>query len=228
MQDRHVDVKGSKLRFCFRGKSGRPHEVDVTDCRVAKIVLKLQDLPGQDLFQYVDDEGDPHNITSQDVNEYLREITSEDFTAKDFRTWAGTVLAAIALSAAGEFETKRQAKANIKNAIEAVAKILGNTRAFLPATLYSSDRCRDLFERGFNRRFEAKKEQLREKEYSRKQRFSSFCKPDCNRAKPETKAEIGKLARRRVQRSGSACLSRAGDRVSRDHELFFLLCGPET
>lgn len=129
MQDRHVDVKGSKLRFRFRGKSGRQHEVDVTDRRVAKIVLKLQDLPGQDLFQYVDDEGDPHNITSQDVNEYLREITGEDFTAKDFRTWAGTVLAAIALSAAGEFETKKQAKANIKNAIEAVAKILGNTPA---------------------------------------------------------------------------------------------------
>jgi len=129
MQDRHVDVKGSKLRFRFRGKSGRQHEVDVTDRRVAKIVLKLQDLPGQDLFQYVDDEGDPHNITSQDVNEYLREITGEDFTAKDFRTWAGTVLAAIALSAAGEFETKKQAKANIKNAIEAVAKILGNTSA---------------------------------------------------------------------------------------------------
>ena len=129
MQDRHVDVKGSKLRFRFRGKSGRQHEVDVTDRRVAKIVLKLQDLPGQDLFQYLDDEGDPHNITSQDVNEYLREITGEDFTAKDFRTWAGTVLAAIALSAAGEFETKKQAKANIKNAIEAVAKILGNTSA---------------------------------------------------------------------------------------------------
>jgi len=129
MQDRHVDVKGSKLRFRFRGKSGRQHEVDVTDRRVAKIVLKLQDLPGQDLFQYVDDEGDPHNITSQDVNEYLREITGEDFTAKDFRTWAGTVLAAIALSAAGEFETKKQAKANIKNAIGAVAKILGNTPA---------------------------------------------------------------------------------------------------
>jgi DNA topoisomerase-1 len=129
MQDRHVDVKGSKLRFRFRGKSGRQHEVDVTDRRVAKIVLKLQDLPGQNLFQYVDDEGDPHNITSQDVNEYLREITGEDFTAKDFRTWAGTVLAAIALSAAGEFETKRQAKTNIKHAIGAVAKILGNTPA---------------------------------------------------------------------------------------------------
>lgn len=129
MQDRHVDVKGSKLRFRFRGKSGRQHEVDVTDRRIARIVSKLQDLPGQSLFQYLDDEENVRDITSQDVNEYLREITGEDFTAKDFRTWAGTVLATVALSAAGEFETKKQAKAKIKNAIEAVAKILGNTPA---------------------------------------------------------------------------------------------------
>jgi DNA topoisomerase-1 len=129
MKDRHVDVRGAKLHFRFRGKSGRPHEIAVTDRRIAKIVLKLQDLPGQDLFQYIGDEGDLHNITSQDVNEYLREITGEEFTAKDFRTWAGTVLAAITLSTAGAFETKKQAKANIKTAIETVAKILGNTPA---------------------------------------------------------------------------------------------------
>jgi len=129
MQDRHVDVKGSELRFRFRGKSGREHKVDVTDRRLAQIVSKVQDLPGQSLFQYLDDEGNVRDITSQDVNDYLRKITGEDFTAKDFRTWAGTVLAAIALSAAGEFETKKQAKTNIKNAIEAVAKILGNTPA---------------------------------------------------------------------------------------------------
>jgi DNA topoisomerase I len=129
MEDRHVDVKGSKLRFRFRGKSGRQHEVDVTDRRIARIVSRLQDLPGQSLFQYLDNEENVCDVTSQDVNEYLREITGEDFTAKDFRTWAGTVLAAIALSAAGEFETKKQANANIKHAISAVAEVLGNTPA---------------------------------------------------------------------------------------------------
>ena len=129
MQDRHVDVKGSKMRFRFRGKSGIKHDVDVTDRRIAKIVLKLQDLPGQELFQYVDENDEVCAITSQDVNDYLREITGEDFTAKDFRTWAGTVLAAIALSTVGGFETKKQAKANVKDAIGAVSKILRNTPA---------------------------------------------------------------------------------------------------
>src|SRR6184192_260100 len=129
MKNRHVAVRGARLRFRFRGKSGRQHEVDVTDRRIANIVSKCQDLPGQDLFQYVDDEGEVRNVTSQDVNDYLREITNENFTAKDFRTWAGTVLAAIALGAQGEFETKKRAKANVKTAICAVAELLGNTPA---------------------------------------------------------------------------------------------------
>jgi DNA topoisomerase-1 len=129
MQDRHVDVKGSKIRFRFRGKSGIKHDVDVTDRRIAKIVLKLQDLPGQELFQYVDENDEVCAITSQDVNDYLREMTGEDFTAKDFRTWAGTVLTAIALSAVGAFQTKKQAQANVKDAIGAVSKILRNTPA---------------------------------------------------------------------------------------------------
>jgi DNA topoisomerase-1 len=103
--------------------------VDVTDPRVAKIVLKLQDLAGQELFQYVDEEGEIRNVTSQDVNDYLREITGEDFTAKDFRTWAGTVLAAMALHAVGGFTTKKEATANVKDAIGAVAEILRNTSA---------------------------------------------------------------------------------------------------
>jgi DNA topoisomerase-1 len=129
MKDRHVDVKGSNMRFRFRGKSGIKHDVDVTDRHIAKIISKLQDLPGQELFQYVDEEGEVRDITSQDVNDYLREITGEDFTAKDFRTWAGTVMAAIALNAVGEFETKKQAKTNIKNAISAVSAVLRNTPA---------------------------------------------------------------------------------------------------
>ena len=129
MKDRHVEVKGSKLRFRFRGKSGKEHEVDVTDRRIARIVSKLQDLPGQDLFQYVDDDGEIHDVTSQDVNEYLREITGEDFSAKDFRTLAGTVLTAVALNAQEKFENNKQAKKNITTAIKAVAEILGNTPA---------------------------------------------------------------------------------------------------
>ncbi len=129
IKNRHVTVRGPHLRFRFRGKSGREHEVDITDQRIAKIVSKCQDLPGQDLFQYVSDDGEVRNVTSQDVNDYLREITNENFTAKDFRTWAGTVLAAIALNAQGEFETKKQATANVKTAVCAVAQLLGNTPA---------------------------------------------------------------------------------------------------
>jgi DNA topoisomerase I len=129
MQDRHVEVKGAKLRFRFRGKSGKDHEVDVTDRRIAKIVSRLQDLPGQDLFKYCDDNDQIHDVKSQDVNEYLREITGEDFSAKDFRTLAGTVLTAVALNAQEKFENAKQAKKNISTAIKAVAQILGNTPA---------------------------------------------------------------------------------------------------
>jgi DNA topoisomerase-1 len=129
IKNRHVKVKGDHLRFRFRGKSGRQHEVAIMDRRIAKIVSKCQDLPGQDLFQYVSDEGEVRNVTSQDVNDYLREITNENFSAKDFRTWAGTILAAIALNAQSEFGTKKQAKANLKTAICAVARLLGNTPA---------------------------------------------------------------------------------------------------
>ena len=129
IKDRHVRVKGARLRFRFRGKSGRQHEVDVRDRRIANIVAKCQELPGQELFQYVSDDGQVHDVTSQDVNNYLREITKEDFTAKDFRTWAGTLLAAMALSVQEVFETKKQAKANVKAAICAVSELLGNTPA---------------------------------------------------------------------------------------------------
>ena len=127
MKDHHVRVRGKKLRFRFRGKGGKEHEIDFIDRRIAKIVRKLQDLPGQDLFQYFDDDGKLCDVTSQDVNDYLREVTGEDFTAKDFRTWAGTVLTAMALNAQEKFATKKEAKSNLKNAIAAAAKLLRNT-----------------------------------------------------------------------------------------------------
>ncbi len=129
MRNRHVKVKGHTVHFQFRGKSGVEHEIDVTDPRVAKILKKLQDLPGQEMFQYVDDDGEVRNVTSQDVNDYLREITGEEFTAKDFRTWAGTVMASMALKAVEPFENKTQAKKNVTAAVTAVAKMLGNTPA---------------------------------------------------------------------------------------------------
>jgi len=129
LKNRHVKVRGAEVRFRFRGKSKRPHEVDVNDSRMAKVIAKCQDLPGQDLFQYVDEDGEVQDVTSQDVNEYLRQIAGEDFTAKDFRTWGGTVLAAMALSTQEDFQTKKQAKSNIKTAICAVAELLGNTPA---------------------------------------------------------------------------------------------------
>ncbi|MEO5722288.1 MAG: DNA topoisomerase IB [Chthoniobacterales bacterium] len=129
MRNKHVAVNGSKVRFKFRGKSGVEHAVEVADRRLGRIVKKVQDLPGQEVFGYLDEEGEVRDIKSQDVNEYLQEIAGEDFTAKDFRTWAGTVLAAVALNAVEPSETKKETKANVKNAIAAVAKILGNTPA---------------------------------------------------------------------------------------------------
>jgi len=128
MRDEHAKIAGSKLRFEFRGKSGIEHAVDLEDRRLARIVKACRDLPGYELFQYVDDAGKRHVIDSADVNDYLRSITGEDFTAKDFRTWAGTVLAAKALADTRAFSSTREAKRNMVRAIESVAKRLGNTK----------------------------------------------------------------------------------------------------
>jgi DNA topoisomerase-1 len=127
MRDRHVDIEGSTLSFSFRGKSGIRHEVELHDRRLAAIVKRCQDLPGQELFQYIDADGERQTVSSDDVNAYLREITGENFTAKDFRTWAGTVLAAEALAGFEEVDTKTRAQSNIVAAIESVAARLGNT-----------------------------------------------------------------------------------------------------
>jgi DNA topoisomerase-1 len=124
-----VEISGSNLRFEFRGKSGKTHTVSVNDRRLARIVQRCQALPGEDLFQYVDDDDVRQTIGSGDVNEYIREISGQEFTAKDFRTWAGTLLAVAALTDAGEWSTQRQAKSNIIRAIDRVAEQLNNTRA---------------------------------------------------------------------------------------------------
>jgi DNA topoisomerase-1 len=129
MKDGHAKVQRGKIRFEFRGKSGIEHAIDLEDRRLAKIVKACRDLPGYELFQYVDNDARRQAIDSADVNAYLREITGEDFTAKDFRTWAGTVLAAQALAAAASFKSQREAKRNVVQAIESVAKRLGNTIA---------------------------------------------------------------------------------------------------
>jgi DNA topoisomerase-1 len=130
MRNKHVDVDGSKVRFNFQGKSGKRHSIDLHDRRLARIVKRCLDLPGYELFQYVDEEdGSPHEVDSSDVNEYLRSIAEQQFTAKDFRTWAGTVLACLALREFEAFESETEAKKNIVQAIKTVAEKLGNTPA---------------------------------------------------------------------------------------------------
>jgi len=124
----HVQVNGSKLQFSFRGKSGVQHAISVADLRIARIVQRCQDLPGQELFQYLDDHGRRQTVTSDDVNGYLREISGRDITAKDFRTWGGTMLAGVELRERGPARTQRDAKKNILRAIDAVSERLGNTR----------------------------------------------------------------------------------------------------
>ena len=127
LRDPHVRIAGSALSFRFKGKSGKTWDVALKDRRVARIVKACQDLPGQELFQYLDADGTQRDVTSSDVNAYLREITGEDFTAKDFRTWAGTVLAALALREFESFDSDAAAKRNVRSAIESVAGRLGNT-----------------------------------------------------------------------------------------------------
>ena len=129
LRSQHVKVSGSKLRFHFRGKSGKEYTVSVENRQLARIVKRCQDLPGHELFQYIDDDGQRYTVGSDDVNNYLREISGQDFTAKDFRTWSGTVFAAEALQGLGEFETQTKAKKNVGQAIEIAAGHLGNTKA---------------------------------------------------------------------------------------------------
>jgi len=129
LRNRHVQIAGATLQFHFRGKSGQYHTVRLHDRRLATIVKRCQELPGYELFQYIDAAGERQTIDSADVNDYLRQLTGQDFTAKDVRTWAGTVLAACALRECGPWTFQTEAKKHIVQAIDAVAKRLGNTRA---------------------------------------------------------------------------------------------------
>jgi DNA topoisomerase-1 len=129
MKDKHADISGGTVHFEFKGKSGVKHAIDLEDKRLARIVKQCQDVPGYDLFQYIDAKGTHHPITSTDVNAYLKDAAGQEFTAKDFRTWAGTVLAYMALREFEEFDSETQAKKNVLAAIETVAAKLGNTKA---------------------------------------------------------------------------------------------------
>jgi DNA topoisomerase-1 len=129
LQDRHVQIRGSEMHFKFRGKSGKMHEIGLEDKELAKIVRDCHDLPGQELFQYLDDDGNVCDVTSRDINDYLREVSGQDFTAKDFRTWAGTTIAFEVLSTSSTATSARAAKRNVLAALDCVAKKLGNTRA---------------------------------------------------------------------------------------------------
>jgi DNA topoisomerase-1 len=127
LKDRHLLINGATLRFRFKGKSGKEHQITLKNRRIARLIGRLQDLPGQQLFQYVDEDGSRQAIDSSEVNEYLREVSGEHFTAKDFRTWAATVLCAWALGTLEQFDTQVAAKRNLKQAIEQVARRLGHT-----------------------------------------------------------------------------------------------------
>ncbi len=129
LRNRHVDLEGGTLKFHFRGKSGQEHEIELHDRRLARIVRQCQDLPGHELFQYVGETGERHTIDSCDVNDYLKQITGSDFTAKDFRTWAGTVQSALKLASLGPSQSETETKRNVLEAVKYTAKRLGNKPA---------------------------------------------------------------------------------------------------
>jgi DNA topoisomerase-1 len=129
LKDQHAKINGKKVHFEFRGKSGVKHEVDLDDPKLSEIIRRCRDLPGQELFQYVNESGEVCDVNSTDMNEYLRQISGGDFTTKDFRTWSATVLAACALCDLAPCKTAKEVKKNVVQAIEEVAGRLGNTKA---------------------------------------------------------------------------------------------------
>lgn len=172
LREKHVEVEGAKVHFHFKGKSGKMHSIDVHDRQLARIVKKCLDLPGYELFQYVDQEGNPRSVDSADVNEYLQAITGEPFTAKDFRTWAGTVLACAMLREFDACDTQTQAKKNVVQAIASVAERLGNTPSVCrkcyvhPAVIetYMNGAMGKAFEREVKKEIEHASNELRKEE----------------------------------------------------------------
>ena len=129
LKDKHVDIKKHQLKFCFKGKKGVEHTIRIQSKKLAKIVKQCRDIPGKELFQYYDEQGNKQSIDSGMVNEYLRQIVEGEFTSKDFRTWTGTVQALLAFKEVGEFENKTDAKRKIVEVLDKVSKHLGNTRS---------------------------------------------------------------------------------------------------
>jgi DNA topoisomerase I len=194
LRSHHVQLGGHELKFHFKGKSGKTWRLSVSDHRIARVVRSIQELPGQDLFQYVDDAGATRTINSSDVNDYLRAVTDKDVTAKDFRTWAGSVMAAMALDALGPATGPTQAKSNVRRAVEAVAQRLGNTPAVCRKS-YVHPRVVDAYMQGADPFL----------------RFARETKPSARRRLPEEeiavlrlleRRSVGKCGRRRRHRHG--------------------------
>ncbi len=190
MQNRHVEVEGARTHFHFRGKSGKWHDIDLKDRRLTNIIRKLQDLPGQSLFQYKDEDGTIQHITSADVNAYLKEIAGDEFTAKDFRTWAGTVAASLALQELQSFDSEKMARDNIVEAVKTVATRLGNTpavcrKAYIHPAIFESYLDGSMLD-------------------SLKQSVEEQLEDDLKALKPEEAAVLGLLRGRLAQKAESA------------------------
>ncbi len=148
LKNRHVDVQGSRIRFKFRGKSGKFHVVQVSDRRLARLVKRSRDLPGQDLFQYLDEAGEAQPIGSEDVNDYIKLIAEQDFTAKDFRTWGGTLIAAQCLAASGRLRVEQRGEGRGARGDRHRGRATGQHRRDLPQVLHPPSRARSLHQRG--------------------------------------------------------------------------------
>jgi len=189
LRNRHVEVNGSTLRFEFKGKSGVKHSVELQDRRLVTVIKRLEEIPGQELFQYLDDGGERRNVTSADVNDYLREATGADFTAKDYRTWAGTVLASIALQTVEESDEGVDTKKHMKEAIESVARQLGNTPAICRKCYVHPDLIAEYLDNGLSEALE--------------QRAGVAIKDPVEGLTPEEMAVLALLRRRLNKRSAS-------------------------